>query len=429
MKILILTYGSRGDVQPYVALGKGLKDAGHDVTLATSDRFQTFVENHGLNYAYMSDEVLGIVDTDEGKDLLEKGSNLYEMIRRGLKVAKKVKPAQRELLENSWQAAKTAQPDFIIFHPKAGGAAHIAEKLDIKCALATPIPMMIPTTELRFPVFPDLKLGGWYTRTTYKIIQFMINRVWSKYTKDFRKRLELPPIRKFDFLKTASGENIPVIHAHSEAVIPRPEDWPDHAYITGYWFLNEEPDWTPPQGLLDFLDAGPPPVYIGFGSMAGRNPQKLAKTVIGALEQSGTRGIIATGWGGLKAGDLPDNIYKLEQAPHSWLFPKMAAVVHHGGAGTTAAGLRAGKPTIIIPFFGDQPFWGQTVHKLGAGPAPIFQKTLNAERLASAITQATTHENMIKTAREIGEKIRNEDGVSVAISLIERLHRDKTHTG
>ncbi|MBL4804712.1 MAG: glycosyltransferase family 1 protein [Alphaproteobacteria bacterium] len=419
MNILILTYGSRGDVQPYIALGKGLQGVGHAVTLATSDRFQGFVESHGLDYAYMSDDLLSIVDTDEGKDLLEKGSNLYEMIKRGLKIQKQVKPAQRALLHQSWDAAQDTKPDFIIFHPKAGAAPHVAEKLGIGCALVTPIPMMVPTKDFRFPIFPDLPLGDWYNRSTYHAIQFMINNVWKGYIKDFREALDMPPVKNFKFIKNSDGSDIPILHAHSEAVVPRPEDWPETAQVSGYLFLDEEQEWTPPQDLVDFLEAGPPPVYVGFGSMAGRDPERFAKIVVDALQEANLRGVIATGWGGLQADDLPETIFKIDQAPHDWLFPKMSAVVHHGGAGTTAAGLRAGKPTIIVPFFADQPFWGNRVHEMGAGPKPLMQKKLTAGKLADAMREATSNQAMIDTAAEIGCKIRAEDGIARAVDLIE----------
>ncbi|XSG83083.1 MAG: glycosyltransferase [Methyloligella sp. ZOD6] len=421
MKVLIITYGSRGDVQPYVALGKGLRAAGHEVTLATSVRFRDFVRDHGLTYGYLNDDLLSIIDTDQGKDLIEKGGNLYEIVKRSISMAKQVGPFQRALLRESWEVARDFRPDYIVFHSKGGGAPHIAEKLGIGCALATPIPMFVPTGRWRFVVFPDWKLGGWYNRLSYRLIQFLTNRIWAKYIRGFRRELDLPPIKKYDFLKMPDGTPIPILHAHSEAVLPRPDDWPDDAYITGYWFLDDAPDWQPPRELSDFLAAGPQPVYIGFGSMAGRDPKRLASIVIEALQKADLRGIIATGWGGLHAEDLPETILKIDQAPHDWLFPKMAAVVHHGGAGTTAAGLRAGKPAILIPFFADQPFWASRVYALGAGPKPIPQKKLDANGLAAALREATGNRDMIGKAASIGAQIRKEDGIAKAVSLIEKL--------
>jgi sterol 3beta-glucosyltransferase len=169
------------------------------------------------------------------------------------------------------------------------------------------------------------------------------------------------------------------------------------------------------------LEEGEAPIYFGFGSMAGRNPERLTRIVIEALKYTNMRGIIASGWGGLKPDDLPKTIFTIEKAPHDWLFPRMAAVVHHGGAGTTAAGLRAGCPTIICPFFGDQPFWGQRVHALGVGSQPIPQKKLTVEKLSITIREVMTNPGIRQNAKELCEKIRKEDGIANTISIIERL--------
>jgi len=190
--------------------------------------------------------------------------------------------------------------------------------------------------------------------------------------------------------------------------------------MTGYWFLDDAQEWLPDSKLSAFLDAGPPPVYIGFGSMAGRDPERLGTIAVEALQAAGVRGIIATGWGGLRTGSLPDSILKIDQAPHDWLFPRMAAIVHHGGAGTTAAALRAGKPSVIVPFFGDQPVWARRVYEIGAGARPIPQKKLTAENLASAISNVTGNAGMRRTAEDLGEKIRSENGVDAAVAIIER---------
>jgi sterol 3beta-glucosyltransferase len=200
-------------------------------------------------------------------------------------------------------------------------------------------------------------------------------------------------------------------------VVPPPPDWPAWLHVTGYWFLDAEPGWQPPAALVDFLQSGPPPVYIGFGSMAGRDPEQRAEIALKALERSGRRGILLEGWGGLQPGDLPDSVLAVDAVPHDWLFPQMAAVVHHGGAGTTAAGLRAGTPTVVVPFFGDQPFWGRRVAELGAGPAAIPQKQLTVERLAAAIRAATSDESMRTHAHQLSQRIRNEDGIAHAVEL------------
>jgi sterol 3beta-glucosyltransferase len=211
---------------------------------------------------------------------------------------------------------------------------------------------------------------------------------------------------------------VPTLYSYSSHVIPPPSDWDDRSAIaTGYWFLDTS--FEPPPQLIDFLATGKPPVCIGFGSMTGQNPQTLAEMVSAALRQTKQRGILLTGWGGISNSDLPDDILHLEAVPHDWLFPKVAAVIHHGGAGTTAAGLRAGIPTIVIPFFGDQPFWGKRVEQLGVGTKPIPRKQLTVERLVAAIQTAVSNEMMRSRAASLGQKIRAENGVTQAVKVIE----------
>lgn len=220
---------------------------------------------------------------------------------------------------------------------------------------------------------------------------------------------------------TIEGKNIPILHFYSSLVVPKPEDWDDNTITAGYWFLNSDLHWQPPKELVKFLEAGSEPVYIGFGSISGSNPKKTANLVKYALDISKKRGIIATGWGGLELEEIPDNIFVIKEIPHDWLFPQVAAVIHHGGAGTTAAGLRAGKPTIICPFFGDQPFWGKKVYTLGVGAKPIPQKQLTAKKLAAAITKVTTDLTIQQRAAILGEKLRAEDSIAKTIDFIERF--------
>jgi sterol 3beta-glucosyltransferase len=300
-------------------------------------------------------------------------------------------------------------------------ATSIAEKLDVPVMLAMPVPMIVPTTESPTIGLPDLKVGGWYNKATYQLIQ-MGYRTYAGMVDEFRQDvlgLDKSP-KSAGLLYMANHQPVPVLHAYSEHVVPRPHDWPDQAHVTGYWFLDRLTQWEPSAELQAFLEAGEPPVYVGFGSMAGRNPQGLTHIVIEALQQAQVRGLIATGWGGLDVNSLPDTIFKLDQAPHDWLFPRVAAVVHHGGAGTTAAGLRAGRPTIICPFFGDQPFWGRRVQALGVGSKPIPQKNLTVDKLAAAIREVTISESIQQNAAVLGEKVRQEDGIANAVSIIER---------
>jgi sterol 3beta-glucosyltransferase len=210
-----------------------------------------------------------------------------------------------------------------------------------------------------------------------------------------------------------------MLGAYSPSVIPHPPDWPDSVHITGYLFLESGSDWTPPPDLDRFLAMGDPPVYIGFGSMAGRSPEELAELIAEAIAKSGQRGLLLKGWGGLKPEWVPDEVYVAESVPHSWLFPRVSAVVHHGGAGTTAEGLRTGAPTVIVPFAFDQAFWGRRVRALGAGTDPLPLKRLSADRLAEAIMTAVSDPQIRHRARSCGQAIRAEDGVGDAVRVIE----------
>jgi sterol 3beta-glucosyltransferase len=237
---------------------------------------------------------------------------------------------------------------------------------------------------------------------------------------DFRaKTLGMASIGRFaDVLRRSDGKPVPILYPYSPSLLPVPKDFPAHVHVTGYWFLDQTTTWQPEPELIDFLETGTQPVYIGFGSIGARNAEKRTQIILEALEKSGQRGLFLSGWGGLKASNLPQTVYMAESIPHDWLLPKVAAVVHHGGAGTTAAGLRAGKPSIICPFMADQPFWGKLVHQRGIGPEPISQYRLTPDKLATAITTVVVDQTMKHRAAELGEQIRAEDGIGHAVEVI-----------
>jgi sterol 3beta-glucosyltransferase len=233
--------------------------------------------------------------------------------------------------------------------------------------------------------------------------------------------LDLPPAPFWGPYNAAPIRQTPVLYGYSPAVLPRPADWDESTHVTGYWFLNPEGAWTPPPALVEFLQAGPPPVYVGFGSMSHREPEETAQLVLQALAQTHQRAILLSGWSGLQGLEAPDSVFTIDAIPHAWLFPRVAAVVHHGGAGTTAAGLRAGVPSVVIPFFGDQTFWGQRIAQLGVGPAPIPRQKLTVERLAQAIGQAANDREMRQHASSLGSTIRAEDGIARAVAIMQQI--------
>jgi sterol 3beta-glucosyltransferase len=412
MHIRLFAFGTRGDVQPFVALGLGLQQAGFDVSLATALNFKSFVEDAGLACETTSIDLKAFMTQAKQKRAgKESPEQPGEQLSRW--------DVFRKFLDDTPRLAEGV--DWLIYSPaSAFSAPHVAEKLKIPTTLAMLQPYMHPTRE--FPVIglPALPLGGWYNRLTYSVFDKLVGiSVKSKINKWRQETLDLPPSSDSGSFAGLRRRRIPTLYGFSPAVLPKPGDWGDHIHVTGYWFLDHDPDWQPPDDLKEFLGAGPPPVYIGFGSMPSEDPEKIAGVVLDAVQQLGVRAVIASGWQGLQLSDLPENVFLLEACPHDWLFPQMAAVVHHGGAGTTAAGLRAGIPSIIVSGPGDQPFWGRRVTELGVGPAFIPRRKLTADKLAAAITEAVTDEAIQTQAAALGKTIRAEDGVGNAVQVIQ----------
>ena len=422
MKTFIIGMGTRGDVQPYVALGLGLQKAGHEVTLCTSKNFQPFVSEYSLSSTFIFDDVMELLNSEEWRAAIDDTKSYWQRFNAYRKLFKLAAPMQLRMLDETWAAVQEAKPDVIVYHPKAYGVPHFAEKMGIPAILAMLVPGFVPTRA--FPAvgfgFPEWKLGSWYNYGSAWIAGKLTASGVGKYIKSWRKTNGWPALsRGVDTWRTPLGRPIPVVHGYSGHVMPAPDDWPAHVSIAGYWFLDQPREWEPPVSLTSFLNAGDPPVYIGFGSMSGPKTEHVSRIVVEALQKARVRGILATGWGGLNADQLPETIHKIDMAPHDWLFPRMAAVVHHGGAGTTAAALRAGRPSLVCPFAMDQPFWGRRVNALGAGPAPIKQRALAVDTLAPALRELVDREDYRKNAEIIGEKLRAEDGLGNAVQFIE----------
>lgn len=419
MRITVLALGSRGDVQPFIALAVGLQKTGsHQVRFAAPDNFEVLAKEYSLSFSPLgvdTQKMLGTGGIDPDRNIL---LWLWEVLRS-------IKPLAEQMLENTWSACQEAE--LIIYSMMGIGAYHVAEKLGVPCIMAFAIPGFAPTRLYPNPngIFPSLPLGGGYNRLTHLLSLQFFQIFTGPFINRWRKeKLHLPaiPFGKYPYFHLG-GRPLPLLGSYSPLISPKPPDWGDQIHVCGYWFLDPPPGWQPPAQLMTFLAAGAPPVYIGFGSMANHAPQKVAHLVQEALALSGQRGILAAGWGGLEHASLPDHIFALDAVPHAWLFPRVAAVVHHGGAGTTAAGFRAGVPSILVPFTGDQPFWAKQVTELGVGPQPIPRRKLTSARLAAAIAAATTDPDMQARAAALGERIRAEDGVAQAIEMIERFTR------
>ena len=423
MRILVLTVGTRGDVQPYVALAVGLKEAGHEVQICTCQIFEDFIRSHGIDYAPLNNDIRDFMESEDGRVAMETTTNLFQAVRTGVRLMPKLTGMMHRQVNEMWASAESFQPDLILFHKKAIGAEDFAERLGCRCALAFYLPLYVPTGESPAFGFPRLPLGRWYNLATYRVIEFITRRSGGRFVGKWRRSLGMSKKRP-PYFRHADGSPVAALHAYSSAVIPRPSDWPEHATVTGYWFLDAPKGLEPDRALVEFLQQGPPPIYVGFGSIFGRDPRATAERVIEAVRLSGQRAILAPGWGGmdLREFNLPETMLSIDAVPHDWLFPQVSAVIHHGGCGTTAAGLRAGRRTIICPFFGDQPFWGRVVHELGVGPQPIPQRKLTPERLAQAISQTMDDHEMEGRADQLGKQIRSELGVQNAVRFIDELN-------
>lgn len=405
MHITILALGSRGDIQPYATLGQGLWSAGHQVCFITSENFGPMVTAHGLDFYPIPGDAQAIVR--------EAGANMLALFRGFGSFAKGYAPEIPPPIKET---------DVIINQfPLALCGYDLAEKFNVPMIVAAVIPLF-PTKSFPLMGFPALPLPG-YNRLTYSIAQQMGWQVFRPIINRWRRQvLELPPLPLSGYLHQMGTQRFPVLNGFSAHVVPRPSDWGDHVYITGYWFPEDE-TWQPPDDLRAFIESGPPPVFIGFGSMPVRNPKRTTEIILEALKRSGQRGILHTGWGGIGDGDLPDYVFKITYAPYGWLFPRMAMVIHHGGSGTTAFGLRAGVPNLVVPLIFDQFFWGGRIAALGVGPEPIPHRRLSAERLARAITIAVNDQQMRQRAGELGQRIGAENGIANAIEVIQRYRK------
>lgn len=417
MKITILTYGSRGDVQPFLPLSLGLMANGHCVTLAAPSRFKNLVEEHSIHFAPLAGDPQAL-----SRRLNDAGHNFIRMIRELMDHAVEI---GADVLSQTEEACKDAD---LILHSftHVVGAHTLAREKNIPDIHIQPFPMFGQTGDYPNVTLPDLRsrslngLTHWFSeKITWWTSQIGFERV--------RRRAGLPRRKlHWPFGHDPLRPRTPILCAWSPSVLPASNDWPARMHVTGYYFFDIDDSYQPPQELRSFLHAGKPPVCITFGSMVNRDAGRIDHIMREALRQTGNRGIILSGWSGIGHQSSKDILY-LEAAAHDWLLPRCKMVVHHGGAGTTAAGLRAGIPNIVVPFTADQPFWGRRVSAVGAGPKPILVKNLSAPKLTRAIAEAES-DALRERAQAMGQKIRSEDGVGSAVELIEK-YSNNFHRG
>ncbi|KAJ6033355.1 hypothetical protein N7444_011126 [Penicillium canescens] len=416
LRITCLTIGSRGDVQPYIALCKGLLAEGHKPKIATHAEFEPWIRKHGIDFAPVDGDPAELM-----RICVENGMFTYSFLREA---SLKFRGWIDDLLSSAWRSCQGS--DLLIESPSAMAGVHIAEALRIPYFRGFTMPWTRTRAYPHAFAVPENRMGGAYNYITYVMFDTIFWKAIAGQVNRWRNR-ELG--LKATTLDKMQQNKVPFLYNYSPSVVVPPLDYPDWIRITGYWFLNEGSDWTPPADLLNFIQRaradGKKIVYIGFGSIVVSDPSALTRTVIESVQKADVRCILSKGWSD-RLGDpasakpeipLPPEIFQIQAAPHDWLFSQIDAAAHHGGAGTTGASLRAGVPTIVKPFFGDQFFFGGRVEDLGVG---VCMKKLNVSVFSRALWEATHSERMIVKARNMGVQIRSEDGVATAIQALYR---------
>ncbi|MER8005533.1 glycosyltransferase [Streptomyces sp. NPDC094149] len=403
--VMIFAAGSRGDVQPCVALGRELIRCGNRVRIVASMRHSPLVGEAGIDFHPLVADPAEIIESAEGRELLETGRNPVSFI---LGMRRVLSPHIANLLEQTQAGAKGAD---LVLAPSFGFlGVHLGQFLRVPHAIIHFQPSQ-PTRKFPHPLMPAAELlGSLGNRLSFDAVDAGSWLMFRPFIKEWRRQgLGLPALSLRASMRRI--RRAPVLCAFSSSIVPRPPDWGRNVHMTGFWH-HEEPSWEPSRQLLDFLADGPPPVYFGFGSMTPKDPAATSELVREALRRAGLRGVLA----GLPGTSEPD-LLAVRETPHHWLFPRMAAIIHHGGAGTTAAALRAGKPSLVCPFFGDQFYWADRVHGLGAGPKPLPARSLTASNLTQRL-RILTGTAYADAASRLGRALSSENGVSQACRVL-----------
>jgi sterol 3beta-glucosyltransferase len=424
LRISLLTIGAMGDTQPFVGLAVRLKQQGHNVRLAAGPDFADLAAEYGIEFSPLGSPYKSLLQNQEVASAIGSG-HVLKMLLNPAAIAAQRKAFFDRLDVDTLRAVEGAEA--IIYKSSWIPFFSVAQKLGVPAAGA----MFMPLTRTR--VFPSFLIGRGKDRgrVVNALLWRMTEQLIWQVARDFdnklrRDLLDLPRLPFWGPDERHLGRTLQ-LYAYSPCVLPRPVDWPARIHVTGYWAVEPPPGWTPSPALTAFLESGPPPVYVGFGSMPTGRPADTLALILKALTMSGQRGVLLSGWAGIGEGvELPGYAFGVTSLPHGWLFPRMGAVAHHGGAGTTGAALRAGVPSIITPFVADQPNWARRIEALGVGPSAIPFRDLTADLLANAIRQAISDQAMRKRAADLGTRIRAEDGVQTAIDAFLAFARQST---
>lgn len=415
MRVCIFTLGSRGDVQPYVALAKCLIRMGHSAKICTGESFQSFVESHGVQFHRTTSDLMAVARTPEGKAIIEAP---MKHILLAMRYAKNVlNPAYRKTLDDFFNGAQGT--DLIIYHPKALGAVDIAISLGIPCVSMPPVPITYPITEFpNIAVAPAAQWGKVFNKLSYQInVKAESSQI--KEINDFRKKtLGLPPRKAGIYAFTVRGKEIPVVYPISPKLFPDVHSWSSHVFLPGFFFLEAECNSLEPE-LVNFLAHGSAPVAVTFSSMPLKNPIVFVQKLEKALRETSNRAVILTGNSGITMKSS-EQICVVKEAPHDLLFARAKGAIHHGGVGTMAAALQAGIPQLIIPFSVDQPFWAKRLYDLGYSLKPLRENTLSAEDLENALLQMD-HRDIRETSWNLASHIRMENGTEATVHYLESL--------
>ena len=418
--ITLLTSGTRGDVQPYVALGLGLRAAGQAVRLVAPEAFRSFVAPSGLPFVGFEGNPSELLARPDAQAALNDSGNPILTLRASLRYAGEARPVYRQMLASAWEACQGSRA-LLIGLPTVWGA-HMAEALGIPVAWGLLQPFARTRAHPSALLPARVRLGAGGNALTHRLVEQAMWLPWRGVVNAWRARtlgLRAAPLL-YPYAELY-GPKALAVHGYSPAVSPRPADWPAGHQVTGYWFWDNDFGWHPPVGLEEFLAENPPALSLSFGTAALRDPETMLPLVTRAVESSGTRAVVAAppAWHAALAGSA--RIFPIEGAPHAWLFARVAGAVHHGGAGTTGYSLRAGLPTAVIPHATDQFFWGDRIAALGAGPPLLARHTLSAEVLAAALIRLSGDAGMRARATAIGKAIRAEDGVATAVKMLSRV--------
>lgn len=416
--LAILTSGTRGDVQPLVALGLGLRRAGYGVRVVTHAPFQPLIAGNGLEFVPLDGNPNELFLRPEFRGALTYNGGIIKSLSGAWRYMRAARPLFERMLVSAWGSCQGADA-LIVTLPTTWGD-QIADALGIPCIWALTQPLG-RTGAFPSPLQPfDLSLGTSYNRLTHMIAEQVVWQPWRDILRRWRRAtLRLPKRAPASWAARAAARADPLLYGVSPRVVPRPADWPESHQLTGYWFLAPPPDWRPPHDLLDFLAAGPPPVYVGFGGAGIETDDALLRRVARALVRSGQRAVLASGNRRRPLDNLPPGVLPVGPVPHSWLFPRMSAAVHHGGTGTLAESLRAGIPPVCVPAGADQFFWARRVADLGCGPRWVPARRMTVEQLSEAIVAAVGEPAYRAQAAALGEQIAAEHGVERATWLID----------